>query len=251
MSSLLYIGFMKFNNIAAYKFVKLSQLDSLRQVLLEKCRLLAIKGTILLSPEGINLMLSAPVPAVEAVKQYFVTMPEFSDLIYKESLSEQCAFKRLFIKIKPEIITLRARNVSVTKATTGNYLSPSQFKHWLDAKKDMLILDTRNAFEIEYGTFENAVNLNLQRFTQFPEAVEQQLDNSAKEKPVVMFCTGGIRCEKAAAVMLNQGYKQVYQLEGGILNYFQHCGGAHYQGDCFVFDERIALDSNLTPIAKT
>ncbi len=251
MSSPLHTGFMKFNNIAAYKFVELSQLDSLKQALLEKCRALAIKGTVLLSPEGINLMLSAPLAAIEAIKQQLSAIPQFSDLIYKESLSERCAFKRLFIKIKPEIITLRDANINLTQPTTGKYLSPSEFKQWLDAKKDMLILDTRNAFEMEYGTFENAVNLNLQRFTQFPEAIEQQLDSSAKEKPVVMFCTGGIRCEKASAVMLNQGYKQVYQLEGGILNYFQHCGGAHYQGDCFVFDERVALDSNLTPIVKT
>ncbi|MDF2868065.1 MAG: rhodanese-related sulfurtransferase, partial [Gammaproteobacteria bacterium] len=130
------------------------------------------------------------------------------------------------------------------------YLSPNEFKQWLDAKKDVMILDTRNAFEMEYGTFENAVNLNLEKFTQFPDAIER-LDSSAKEKPVVMFCTGGIRCEKASAVMLNQGYKQVYQLEGGILNYFQQCGGAHYQGSCFVFDERVALDSNLMPVVKT
>jgi len=238
---------MKFNNIAAYKFVQLTQLPELKQQLLQKCRALAIKGTILLSPEGINLMLSGPDAAIQAIKDHLRTLADFSDLHYKNSFSEEYAFKRLFVKIKPEIITLRDKAVDPLKET-GAYLSPVEFKHWLDEKRDITILDTRNDFEIEYGTFENAVNLHLQRFTQFSEALDE-LDAAAKEKPVVMFCTGGIRCEKASAVMLNQGFKQVYQLEGGILNYFEQCGDSHYKGACFVFDERIALDAKLEPIA--
>lgn len=237
---------MKFNNIAAYKFVKLQELGNLKLKLLKECNKLGIKGTILLSPEGINLMLSAPLDAIVAIKDFLASIPEFHDLSYKDSLSDSYAFKRMLIKIKAEIITLRDPAIDPSQLT-GQYLSPVEFKQWLDEQRDILVLDTRNEFEMEYGTFNNAVNLHIERFTQFPEAIKQ-LDNSAKEKPVVMFCTGGIRCEKASAVMLNQGYKQVYQLDGGIFNYFQQCGNAHYHGSCFVFDERVALNSNLEPL---
>jgi UPF0176 protein len=239
---------MTFTNTAAYKFIRLADLPQLKQDLLVRCKTLHIKGTILLSPEGINLMLSAKGEAMAEIKAYLASLPEFQRLVYKDSYSEQCAFKRLFIKLKREIISLRRDDID-PMINTGSYLSPMQFKQWLAADKDMVVLDTRNTFEVEYGTFKQAVNLELQSFTEFPAALEK-LAGVAKNTPVVMFCTGGIRCEKASAVMLQQGYSQVFQLEGGILNYFQQCGGEHFQGTCFVFDERVALNSQLEPIAE-
>lgn len=239
---------MKINNVAAYKFVRLENLPELKRNLLAECKKLNIKGTILLSEEGINLSLSASINAMELITAYFRTYPAFYDLNFKESFSETCAFKRMLIKIKPEIITFREAAANPSQLT-GQYISPHELKQWLDEQRDIVVLDTRNTFEVEFGTFEKAVDLKIDRFTDFPKAVEERLDESLKEKPIVMFCTGGIRCEKASAAMLNRGFKQVYQLDGGILNYFEQCGGNHYQGSCFVFDDRIALNSNLEPVA--
>ena len=146
-------------------------------------------------------------------------------------------YRHLKIKIKKEIITLRQSGIDAT-ANKGPAISPETLKSWLDENRNMTLLDTRNDYEIKFGTFKNAVNLHIHDFSHLPQAIHQ-LD---KEKPVVMFCTGGIRCEKASLHLLNEGFKEVYQLDRGILGYFADVGGEHYHGECFVFDERIAID---------
>lgn len=237
---------MHIQNLAGYKFVLLNNTSQLREKLLSACKALSIKGTILLSHEGINLNLAGSPDAIKEFISYLQQDNRFSDMTFKYSYSDTVPFKRLKVKLKKEIITLRQPSANPLETETkAPNISPEQLKQWLDDQRDITILDTRNDYEVDYGTFENAINLHISDFTDFPKAVEK-IDNT---KPIVMFCTGGIRCEKAALYMINQGVKEVYQLEGGILNYFEKVGGAHYQGGCFVFDERVALSPKLAPIA--
>ncbi len=227
---------MQIENIAGYKFIPLVELDALREEFLSLCQTLALKGTILLSPEGINIFLAGTTDNIATFKAKIAADARFTDISFRLSFSDTQPFKRLKVKLKKEIITMRHPEIKPTDKRAPA-ITPAEFKRWLDENRDITILDTRNEFEVNYGTFANAVNLHINDFSQFPEA-SKQVD---KSKPVVMFCTGGIRCEKAALHMLNSGYENVYQLEGGILNYFEQIGNAHYQGGCFVFDERIII----------
>jgi len=233
---------MHIENIAGYKFIPLNDLDALRQDLMHCCSENNLKGTILLSNEGINIFLAGTPTEIATFKKHLAADDRFADISFRISYSTFTPFKRLKIKCKKEIITMRRPEIKPTEQRAKN-LSPNELKKWLDEKRDITLLDTRNIFEISHGTFENAVDLQLKDFSEFPEAANQVVGN----KPVVMFCTGGIRCEKAALHMQNLGYPDVYQLDGGILNYFEQIGSAHYRGGCFVFDERIALLPN-TPL---
>jgi UPF0176 protein len=152
----------------------------------------------------------------------------------------------MLVKIKPEIIPLGISSID-PEAKPAPTISPQRLKAWLDEGRELVLLDTRNDYEVEYGTFEKAVKLDLQHFRNFPDVV-RQLPSGFKDKPIVSFCTGGIRCEKAAPYLLEQGYKEVYQLAGGILQYFEECGDAHYKGDCYVFDKRVAVTPQLAPV---
>lgn len=233
---------MSILNVAAYKFITLDKLPTLQQSLHALGKRLAIRGTILLAPEGINLMLAGDSIPVNEFLTFIKEDSRFSDLFFKESFSELNPFDKFKVRIKPEIITM---DPSINPAEqTAPHLDPIVFKHWLDEKRDVVILDTRNRYEVDKGTFDNAIDLNTDHFRDFPTAAKQ-LDESLKDKTLVMFCTGGVRCEKASVVLMQQGFKDVYQLDGGILNYFEKCGDAHYHGDCFVFDERIAVNPQL------
>lgn len=234
---------MSILNIAGYQFITLTHLNDLRDDTMAMCHALEIKGTILLSEEGINLNLAGTLSAIHTFRAHLTADPRFASIDFKESYSETQPFKRLKIKLKKEIITLRQPAAKVTKNRAPT-IAPATLKQWLDQKKELTLLDTRNDYEIEFGSFVGAVNLHLKHFVNFPKASEHII----KSKPVVMFCTGGIRCEKAAIYLQNQGFPEVYQLDGGILNYFAQVGGSHYQGDCFVFDDRIALNPSLQPI---
>ncbi len=236
---------MQILNIAGYKFTTLDNLSELRISLLNKCEELTLKGTILLSPEGINITLAGTLTDVNAFKAQLTANSSFSDMTFRESYSTNQPFKRLKVKLKKEIITFRQPEIC-PETQRAPAVSPQQFKQWLDQGRELTILDTRNDYEIEFGTFANATKLHIQDFCEFPQAAE----NLPTDKPVVMFCTGGVRCEKAGVHLLNKGFSEVYQLDGGILNYFAIEGGAHYEGACFVFDERIALDPNLQPITQ-
>jgi UPF0176 protein len=227
-------------NIAGYKFIALTELASLQEYFLAHCEALAIKGTLLLSQEGININLAGASADIQSFQAILRNDPRFMDMSFHESYSAEQPFQRLKIKLKNEIITLRQPQAN-PNGNRAPDISPAELKSWLDEKRDFTLLDTRNDYEVRFGTFKGALNLQLCDFGELPASVEQ-LD---RHKPIVMFCTGGIRCEKAALYMLNQGFSSVYQLDGGILGYFKQVGGAHYDGECFVFDERIAVDCDL------
>ena len=226
--------------IAGYKFTALNDLDHLQNHFVDCCRKLSLKGTILLSAEGININLAgAPVAIADFINALKLDS-RFIDLPFHISYTDTPPFKRLKVKLKKEIITLRQPMVKPVEQRAPS-IKPTEFKKWLDEKRDITILDTRNDYEIKVGTFSNAVSLGLNDFVDFSTAT----DKIDRHKPIVMFCTGGIRCEKAALHLLNEGFSDVFQLDGGILGYFKTVGNAHYHGDCFVFDDRVALDSNL------
>ena len=236
---------MKYLNISAYHFKNLAAeaLPQLRYHLKEKALELKLKGTILLSSEGINLFLAGLPTAIGEFQAFLKSETEFKELIYKDSYSEEQPFTRMLVRIKQEIIAFGQEGIAPVHEKAP-YVEPEQLKHWYDEGKDMIILDTRNDYELRLGTFKNAVDLKIKHFRAFPEAI-QKLPASFRKKPIVTFCTGGIRCEKAAQYMRKAGFEEVYQLEGGILNYFEKCGGAHYEGECFVFDKRVAVDPGL------
>ena len=231
-----------FVNIAGYRFVDLPDRDELREPFREACEKNRLLGTILLSTEGINFFLCGDQAGIDGFLNFLESDERFVDIPLKISHSEKLAFRRMNVRLKKEIISMGMDEIRPADYT-GDAISPTEFKHWLDEGRDITILDTRNDYEIRIGTFENAVDLDISTFRTFPDAVaNSDLD---KEKTVVMFCTGGIRCEKASALMLNQGFQDVRQLEGGVLGYFEEVGGAHWNGDCFVFDRRVAVDPEL------
>jgi UPF0176 protein len=237
-------------NIAGYKFVRLTaDLEALRTKLYDLLAGHDILGTILLGTEGTNLMLAALRDEIEYAKNCLRAIPEFADLTFKESFSAEKPFDKLKIKIKKEIVSLGVESIDAV-CMTAPTISPKELKLWLDEDRDFILLDTRNRYEVQLGTFDKAIELNIRHFRTFQKAIEK-LPEYAKEKPLVMFCTGGIRCEKAGPFLLAQGFKQIYQLEGGILNYFKECGDAHYNGNCFIFDFRTAITPQLEETGLT
>lgn len=232
-----------FINISSYRFVELDHLEARRTHFREATETCGLKGTILLSPEGINMFLAGLREDMDRFLKILRTDPLFSDLEVKESLSDYQPFNRTLIKIKNEIIAFGLDDVNPIRRTSPK-LAAKDLKKWLDEGRPVHLLDTRNDYEVEIGTFKNAIPAGVDNFREFPDAV-RQLPESMKDEPIVMFCTGGIRCEKAGPFMEQEGFNQVFQLDGGILKYFEECGGDHYDGDCFVFDQRVAVDPDL------
>lgn len=230
-------------NIAGYKFVPLGNLPELRGRLARRCRELTLKGTILLSPEGINLFVAGTRGEIDTLIAELRAIEGLADFAVKESVSGEQPFRRMLVKIKPEIIAFGVEGIEPGRATSTK-IAPRELKRWLDERRPVTLLDTRNDYEVQLGTFENAVTLSINHFRDFPAAV-RELPASMKQQPIVMFCTGGIRCEKAGPLMEREGFEQVFQLEGGILKYFEECGGEHYAGECFVFDRRVGVDAAL------
>ena len=237
-----------FINIAAYKFVTFNDTVERRADFQAICRDLDLKGTILLTPEGINLFLAGTRNNIDNFLGWLRQDARFADIEVKESLSNEQPFNRMLVKLKKEIITMRHPLIQ-PELGRAPVVKAADLKRWLDqghddAGKPVVMVDTRNAFEVDVGTFENTIDYRIHKFSEFPEVIARhkpELDG----KTMVTFCTGGIRCEKAAIHMQNIGYDSVYQLEGGILKYFEEVGGAHYKGDCFVFDHRTALNPEL------
>lgn len=230
-------------NIATYRFVAIEDPAGLKSVLLPKARTLGLKGTILLAPEGINAFLAGAETAVRSFLAILDDDARFAGLDIKESWSETVPFKRMKIKLKREIVTFRQEGVDPVNAPAP-FMLAVDLKRRLDAGDDIVLLDTRNDVEVAKGTFDNAVFWGNRNFTEFGEIARDHID-ALRDKTVVSFCTGGIRCEKAAPFLHSIGVKDVYQLQGGILRYFEQVGRDHYTGDCFVFDERAALDASL------
>ena len=234
---------MNFINIAAYRFVTLDDLPALRASLKAQCLALGLKGTILLAPEGINLFLAGAPADIESFIVYLRADERFAGMQFKQSPSDHQPFNRMLVKLKKEIISMGRPDISPAEHPAPS-LNAKTLKAWLDEGRDVVLLDTRNRYEIKLGTFRNAQQLDIDTFRAFPDEV-QKLDPVFKEKTIVTFCTGGIRCEKAAPVLLDAGFRNVYQLAGGILKYFEEAGGEHYVGECFVFDRRVALNPQL------
>jgi UPF0176 protein len=237
-------------NVSAYHFVPLPDAAALREPLLQRAEALGLKGTILLAEEGINLFLAGEAEAVRTLLAGLRADPRLAALHAKESWSDTVPFRRMRVKRKREIIRM---NHPAIQPASGRApaVDALTVKRWLDQGHDdegrpVVMLDTRNAFEVDQGSFEGAVDWRLERFSDFPQALQQHLPE-LRDRTVVSFCTGGIRCEKAALVMREAGLAQVWQLEGGILKYFEETGGAHFRGTCFVFDERQSLDGRLVP----
>ncbi len=239
-------------NISAYRFVSLDDLPALRERMLAQCHALALKGTILLAPEGINLFLAGPREAIDTFMEWLRSDVRFAGMQAKESLSDDAPFKRMRVRLKKEIITLRHPTIR-PEGGRAPAVDAATLKRWLDQGHDdegreVVLLDTRNAYETDVGMFPQAVDYRIASFTELPAALAA--DQARYDgKTVVSYCTGGIRCEKFALHMQDIGMQRVFQLEGGVLKYFEEAGGAHWQGGCFVFDERGAVDKTLSPAA--
>ena len=230
-------------NIAGYRFVDLPDRDELRQPFRDVCAKLNLKGTILLSNEGINFFLAGQQESIDSFIQYLDQDERFRNITLKISNTQYQPFNRMNVRLKKEIISIGLDHIKPA-IHTGEEITPTEFKSWLDAGKEVLVLDTRNDYECRIGTFQNAVELDIKSFRDFPRAVSEMSDE-LKDIPVVMFCTGGIRCEKASVVMMDAGFSNVKQLKGGILGYFEEVGGDYWDGDCFVFDHRVAVNPDL------
>lgn len=238
-------------NLAAYHFVRIDEPATLASQLHSRADAAGLRGTMLVAPEGINLFLAGDDAALRGFVEDLRAQARFADLTVKFSHSRRQPFARLKTKVKPEIISFRRENASPLEGRAPA-VSPSTLKRWLDqghddAGKPVVMLDTRNREEFGYGTFANALTLPIDNFTDLPQALQPHRE-ALRDSTVVSFCTGGIRCEKAALWMHAEGMSNVLQLDGGILGYFEQVGGRHYDGRCFVFDERVALDAELQPL---
>ena len=229
---------------AMYKFVALDNYQAMRQPLLDAMQQFGIKGTLLLAEEGINGTVSGTREGIDALMAYLNQDPRINPISFKESLHETQPFYRTKVKLKKEIVTMGVEGID-PRRTVGTYVKP---KDWnaLISDPDVVLVDTRNDYEIQIGTFKNAVNPNTETFREFPDYVKNSL-NPQKHKKVAMFCTGGIRCEKSTAYMKEQGFDEVYHLEGGILQYLEDVpkDESLWEGDCFVFDNRVAVNHDL------
>ena len=230
-------------NIAGYRFVDLDDREELQAVLRSVCLDLGLKGTVLLAPEGINFFVAGPQTSITAFVSHLDLDERFQDIPLKVSYTDYQPFNRMNVRLKNEIISVGLDHIR-PHDFTGEEITPEAFKGMLDRGEFVHVLDTRNDYELRVGTFENAIDLDLRTFRAFPEAVAA-LPEDMKNEPVVMFCTGGIRCEKASAIMIEAGFTNVKQLKGGVLGYFEAVGGAHWNGDCFVFDQRVAVNPDL------
>lgn len=238
-----------FTNISCYQFAHLGDLKSLKADLLTACKERELKGTILLANEGINLFIAGSRAAVDDVVAIIRAIPGLESLAPKYSESDHQPFNRMLVRLKKEIIAFGVEGINPA-ARTSPKLKAAELKQWLDDGKPVTLLDTRNDYEVKLGTFKNAVLAGIDSFRDFPDAVAK-LPEDLKEQPVVMFCTGGIRCEKAGPYMEREGFKEIYQLDGGILKYFEEVGADHYEGECFVFDQRVGVDPALRESEST
>ncbi|WP_278405005.1 rhodanese-related sulfurtransferase [Pseudoalteromonas ruthenica] len=229
---------------ALYKFVALPDFEQLRQPLLDVMLANDVRGTLLLAKEGINGTVASKREGIDALLGWLDKQPNLANIVTKESFDDECPFYRTKVKLKKEIVTMGVEGID-PREVVGTYVKP---KDWnaLISDPEVVLVDTRNDYEIEIGTFKNAVDPQTKTFREFPNWAEQNLDPK-KHKKVAMFCTGGIRCEKSTAYMKEQGFEEVYHLEGGILKYLEEVPKEEtmWEGECFVFDNRVAVDHDL------
>ena len=229
---------------ALYRFVKLERPAALRRPLLAVMRDAGVKGTLLLAEEGINGTIAGPREGIDRVLAWLRADPRLAGLTHKESSAERMPFLRTKVRLKREIVTLGVDGIDPTH-TVGTYIKPRDWNA-LIRDPDVTVIDTRNDYEVELGSFENAINPHTDSFRAFPDFVKQHLDPT-RHKKVAMFCTGGIRCEKSTAYLKQLGFGEVYHLEGGILKYLEEVPpeSSTWNGECFVFDERVSVGHGL------
>jgi UPF0176 protein len=227
-----------------YKFANISSLEAKKQQILAWCQSQKVKGSIILAEEGINGTIAGSEKAIASVLTHLRSLPNLDDLEHKESTADKPPFVRLKVKIKSEIVTLGLPAVNPNQQV-GTYVNPQDWNQVI-SDPEVVVIDTRNDYEIKIGSFKRAQNPHTQSFREFPEYIAQNLDPQANPK-VAMFCTGGIRCEKASSYLLSQGFKEVYHLKGGILKYLENVSPEEsmWEGECFVFDERVAVKEGL------
>ena len=231
---------------ALYKFVRLGDFEQLREPLLALMLAQDVRGTLLLANEGINGTIAGPRAGIDTVLGWLREDPRLANLEHKESFHDAHPFLRTKVKLKKEIVTMGVEGIDPNR-TVGTYLSPQEWNAVI-SDPETLLIDTRNDYEVEVGTFKGAINPETRTFREFPEYVKETLD-PARHKKVAMFCTGGIRCEKSTAYLKEQGFEEVYHLKGGILKYLEEMPKEEslWEGECFVFDERVTVDHDLNP----
>lgn len=239
-----------FHVLLFYKYVPIEDFESFAAEHLEFCRELGLKGRVLIAHEGINGTLAGPVDATDRYRRWAAEHPLFADMDFKIDEAEFVPFKRLSVKPRKEIVTLDAGNDFDLKKETGEYLSPQEWKRTIE-EEDVVLFDVRNDYESAVGRFKNAITPQIETFRELPKVLKDY--EHLKDKKILMYCTGGIRCEKASALFRREGFKDVYQLEGGIVTYGKELGPKHWEGECFVFDERMTVpvggDEAPPPIA--
>ena len=225
-----------------YQFVELPDYEALGERLKTQCEESEVLGTVILAEEGINATIAGPEKGIAEVMAFLRSDPRLTDMEHRETTTDRITFHRLRIIKRPEIVTLGDPTVNPNEAV-GKHVDP---KDWnaLISDPEVILIDTRNSYEVEVGTFQGAIDPKTETFGQWDEYVKKE-HSEDKGKRIAMFCTGGIRCEKASALMLKEGFQDVRQLQGGVLGYFEEMGGAHWDGDCFVFDRRVAVDPEL------
>ena len=231
---------------ALYKFVSLENYQEIREPLLNTMEANGIRGTLLLASEGINGTVAGTRDGIDTLLKWLKAIPEFATLDYKQSYTDELPFKRTKVKLKKEIVTMGVEGIDPNQVV-GTYVNPQDWND-LISDPEVLLVDTRNDYEYQVGTFKDAINPNTESFREFPQYVKDHLDPE-KHKKVAMFCTGGIRCEKSTAFLKEQGFDEVYHLHGGILKYLEDVPADEtlWQGECFVFDDRVTVDHNLEP----
>ena len=240
----------RITNIAGYQFKVIADVDAVHKQVQALCAQTHLKGTVFISPEGINLSLAGTGADIEYALERLDTVCGFKRLLMNTTYSDTIPFKRLQVKTREELVPSKPLNA----AAAANHRSPAQpayitsnkLKQWFDAGRELTLLDLRNSFEYELGTFDHAKHLELRHFRKLESACHR-LAKLPKDKPVITFCTGGIRCEKGAPYIARQGFERVYKLKGGVLDYLKKFKGYNWHGDCFVFDERVSLDCTLKP----
>ncbi|NKF24624.1 oxygen-dependent tRNA uridine(34) hydroxylase TrhO [Solimonas marina] len=231
---------------ALYHFARIPDFAAWREPLRAVCAQAGVRGTLLLAAEGINGTIAGSRSGIDAVLAHLRADPRFATLEHKESLAPEIPFARLKIKLKREIVTMGVPDIDPSRSA-GTYVDPAQWNDLL-TNPDVLVIDTRNAYEVRVGTFHRAVSPQTESFREFPDYVEREL-RGQEQRPIAMFCTGGIRCEKATAYLREQGFEQVYHLRGGILKYLEEMPATQslWAGECYVFDERVAVGHGLRP----
>lgn len=234
---------LKISNITGYKFIPITDRKSLQGKIEKHSNKLGLKGTVLISEKGLNFSIAGEHKAIQDFIKFLRSDKRFSEIDIKTTYNDYQPFRKMLVRIKKEIISMGIDEIDPF-TFTGEKITPKELQDKLNNNEDIVLLDTRNEYEVRLGTFEDAVDLNLDSFRDFPNKI-MSLDQKMKNKEIVMFCTGGVRCEKASALMLKNGFKNVKQIDGGVIKYFEDTGGSYWNGDCFVFDDRVALDKNL------